>query len=390
MKLGLCFIASLLLLACNAGAAEVSAQQRTEQLEELLLELKERYHIPAAGVIVVNSDGVIDSLSIGVRDMNGTDPATAADFFHLGSNTKAITAFIAGKLVREGVIAWDSRFFDLVPELADESQGGYAAVTLGDLLSHRARIVPFVSGTEMEAIPVLEGDIVDRRVQFAGYILAMRPTRRSPQSRFKRYAYSNAGYVLAAVMMERASGSSWEELVERVMVDDLGLALHVGFPVDLGPDQPRGHLPGAYLGESRDFLMVYDTDYVLAHEDEMSPAGNLSMPMTAYARFIQLHLRGLRGENNYLSAETYHFMHFGVNQYAMGWENSRRRGAAFSEHSGSRGNFFCHVRIIPEQDLAIIAFANSGILNALDPVSYVFGGMRLARFFNSIESLYVR
>jgi hypothetical protein len=56
-------------------------------------------------------------------------------------------------------------------------------------------------------------------------------------------------------------------------------------------------------------------------------------------------------------------MHFGIAQYAIGWGNARKNGADVSSHSGSAGNFFCHARFIPEKDLAIVVFANSGIVN---------------------------
>jgi len=385
MKVVLAFIVFGLLLSFHTPVAEISGEQRTERLEQLLTEVKDHYNIPAIGVIVVNSDRVIDSVSIGRRDIHSGDPATSDDYFHLGSNTKAITAFIAAKLVHDGAIDWETRFFDLVPELTDAARDEYANITFGDLLSHRAWVRPYRSGAEMEHIPALEGAIQSQRIEFARYVLEEEPVRRPL---FKRYAYSNAGYVLIAVMMERATGRSWEQLVQDVMVEDLGLPTRVGFPIEIGPDQPRGHLPGAYLGEGKDVLVVYDTEYVVKHEEVMNPAGDLCMPMTEYARFIQLHLRGLRGEDNYLPAETYEFMHFGIDQYGMGWENAHIRGMEYSEHSGSRGNFFCHVRIVPGQDLAIIVFANSGILNALNPVSYFFGGIRLARYFDRIEALY--
>lgn len=94
-----------LLLGCRTPDAEISSEQRTERLEQLLTELKDHHNIPA---IVVDSNHVIDSLTIGRRNIHGEEPATSDDSFHLGSNTKAVTAFIAGKLVHDGAFDRES------------------------------------------------------------------------------------------------------------------------------------------------------------------------------------------------------------------------------------------------------------------------------------------
>ena len=389
MKTALYFTVLLLSVGCCTYAQSANhAQARDDRLEEILSTARDEFNIPALGVIVLSSSGVLDEVVIGVRDIRSNDAATADDYFHLGSNTKAVTGFIAAKLVRDGVLTWDTRIFDLIPELSDMSHEGYASVTLRDLMSHRAWVQPYTTGKEMQAIPVLDGDIAVKRIRFSKYVLREKPKKSSPLSRFKTYAYSNAGYILAAAMLEAASGKSWEQSAQETLVDDLGLSIHLGFPVELGPDQPRGHLPGSYLGDRSNTPVVYDSEYRLNNDDVLNPAGNLSMPMTDYAKFISLHLQGLTGADNYLPAEAYRFLHFGTKQYAIGWENTRRKGVEVSAHTGSKGNFFCHVRIVPEKDLAMIVFSNSGILNASKPIEYFFGGIKLERYLDDIQTLY--
>jgi D-alanyl-D-alanine carboxypeptidase len=384
-----CLILPVVFLNCGTCARTGSgAGTRTDRLADILDRAKKEFNIPALGVIALDSRGVIEQAIVGVRDIYGADPATCEDYFHLGSNTKSITGFIAAKLVQDGLIGWDARFFDLVPELAAASRSDYRDITLADLLSHRAWVQPFASGTELEEIPELKGGIMEKRIGFAEYVLKQKPTRTSGQSLFKPYAYSNAGYVLAAAMLERAGGRSWEELAHEVLVGDLGLSMHIGFPVELGSSQPRGHLPGAYIGKGKDTLMIYDTEYRVKHDDILSPAGNISMSMTDYAEFLRLNLQGLEGTDNYLTADMYRSIHFGIPQYAIGWENSRENNADVSSHSGSKGNFMCHARIIKDRDLAMVVFANSGIVNALDPISRFFGEMKLEGCLDEIQRLF--
>lgn len=97
----------------------------------------------------------------------------------------------------------------------------YAGVTLDELLSHRAGIPPYTAGSEYEHLPAFSGTVSEKRLQFAALILRETPVLPTSPA---LYAYSNAGYVLAALMLEQASGHSWEELVKRGFQEALASA----------------------------------------------------------------------------------------------------------------------------------------------------------------------
>jgi D-alanyl-D-alanine carboxypeptidase len=377
----------LMLSGCHLGTPDDDTDiGKHEKLSEILNEAKEEYNIPAVGAIILNSGIIIDKAIIGVRSVDGVQPVTFSDHFHLGSNTKAITGFIAGKLVEDGIITWDKQFFDLFPDLKAGAREDYYNITLSDLLSHRAYVLPLKTGVSdvLEQIPLLEGDIKDKRIAFSAHILKEKPVK----SLFGNYKYSNAGYVLAAAMLEEAGGMSWEDLVQRVLVEDLGLSVNAGWPIEIDDNQPRGHLPGSYVDEETGELIIYDKEYHYENDDILNPAGDLNINMLDYAEYIQLNLQGLNGNDNYLSSKTYQYMHFGIPDYSIGWENSRKDNYTISEHSGSKGNFFCHTYIVKEKDMAVIVFANSGILNALNKVEYFLGGIKLNNYLKEIENLY--
>lgn len=74
----------------------------------------------------------------GVRKINDTTPVTVNDLWHLGSDTKAMTATLIGRLVEQREIRWESTLAEIFPELASSMRDEMKAVTVKQLLSHRA------------------------------------------------------------------------------------------------------------------------------------------------------------------------------------------------------------------------------------------------------------
>jgi len=101
------------------------------------------YHIPEISYAVINANKTIEIAALGKHAIHLKDTATLNDRFHIGSNTKAMTAFVIAKYIELGKLKWTTKFFDLFPEWKEKSKADYADITLQDLLSHKAGIQPF-------------------------------------------------------------------------------------------------------------------------------------------------------------------------------------------------------------------------------------------------------
>jgi len=312
------------------------------------------YHLPALLAAVIEP-GRIRYVYAGVRRNDQPEPVRLTDYFHLASETKSVTSLLAAKLVEQGRLSWDSELLVIVPELRVGALPAYAHVTLGQLLSHRAGVVPFTAGAEYQKLSKLTGSLAERRARFGAYVLTLPP---APPEAGQAYRYSNAGYVLAALMLERVSHCSWETLVTKLF-QKLKLRHWLGFPNRHDPRQPWGHWRPTAADSA--FVPLGPTHaYQLA--DYMAPAGDLAMPLPDYARLTQLHLRGLLGRDNYVRAATFQTLHFGLPAYAYGWGVSSlaATGAAVSSHDGSAGTFFCHTILYPGQQVAFVVLTNDG------------------------------
>jgi CubicO group peptidase (beta-lactamase class C family) len=186
----------------------------------------------------VDAKAVLEIAALGKHSIQLTDTASLNDRFHIGSNTKAMTAFIIAKYVEKGKLNWNTKFFDLFPSWKSKSKPEYAKMTLQDLLSHRAGILPF-QGEDDPQIPDFKGNNIQKRKQFAQFVLTFSPVKIDNEHPF---VYSNAGYTLATLMVEKITGKSWEQLVDQVFNQDLKLNVKLSWPENQTNKDTWGHL----------------------------------------------------------------------------------------------------------------------------------------------------
>lgn len=353
----------VLLTAFNAKAQDI------QKIADSLIRTNK---IPELGFAVISVDSILELQTVGYHRVDLKSEQTKAkltDYFHLGSNTKAVTGFVAAKLIEENKIKWTTKFFDLFPEWKKNSNPLYFKITLADLLSHKARIQPYTSGLEFQQLPLFKGNKSDRRKKFAKYLLKQNPVI----SNKIVYNYSNAGYSIASLMLEKVSGKSWEQLTKNIMSKLVNVDIQFGWPNKFNTNEPYGH----WIENDTLKALSPKIEYNLSL---IEPAGDISMKLEDYAKFIQLNLKGLTGKGNILKVSTYLFLHYGLNDYAIGWRNVNKKNNQFSEHSGSAGTFFSYTLINKTKKIAYIVVANSatvetqeGIFNLLDKMKDKYG-----------------
>lgn len=331
--------------------------QNLNQLAETIIE---KYDIPQMSFSVLTKDSILIIQSVGYKKIGSQiehEKGGISDFFHLGSNTKAITGFIAAYLVEKNKINWETKFFDLFPKLKSDQNKEYHHITLKDLLTHRAKMQAFTDGKEFETLPKFIGNAQAQRQKFVESVLTLPKVDNDDA-----YHYSNAGYSAASMMLEKVSGKSWEELVHKVFTKELKLTYAMGWPNRNFENQPWGHWE-----ENGKLVPVSpQTDYNL---NLVQPGGDMSMNIVDYSKFIQLNLKGLSGGNAVLKTKTYQFLHNAENEYAIGWGNGEKDNIKYSAHAGTDGSFYSFALIDRNNLIAYIILVNSGDESAQRGVS---------------------
>lgn len=332
-----------------------------EQLIEILEETRQETGVPSiAGVVTSHSD-ILALEAVGVRRLGELTQVTINDRFHSGSNAKAMTATVCAILVDRGLLNWETTPLDIFPELKDKLLPEYKAITLEMLLRHMAGIPPYTDDeAEDFVIPDFNQIPVEGHIgYFAKWVLQERPPIVEPG---KEFSYSNAGYTIAGAIIEAVTGNTWAGAMKEYLFDPLGMeaVAGVGWPALREPDQPWGHLVEG--GK----LVPHPPDDDYQPESYLAPAGDVSVSLPQYARFLQMNLQGLQGRETVLSGEGVWRIHNkGEPGYGMGWGVTTMRGiealGLFSTHAGSAGTFILVAGISHTHDRAVAMATNSGV-----------------------------
>jgi CubicO group peptidase (beta-lactamase class C family) len=355
-----------LVAACQPAAPVSSGPPITPPDTPLGLQLgraRSSGRLPAVAGVRVTANGEVQAHAFGLRRADQTELVTSDDHFHLGSNSKAITASLLGALVDDGAIAWDLTIGASFPDIAARMTPAWRAVTLRQLLTHRAGMAPFTSPEEILGMPdaVRRGSPAAQRQAFAAWLL-----QRPMPGTVGQFEYSNAGYGIAMAMAERVTGRSFEQLLQERLFDRLGIpasAVRIGWPALQG-SAPWGHVEAGRGWTPHDPT----DDRIIAIPAALAPAGDLSMTMAGYARFLQMHLRGLAGQDDVLRAATIRQLHQPDGDYAFGWGIQEDASGIAHFHEGSAGTFHMVTVLIPRRGVAVATVTNAGGDDAADAI----------------------
>ncbi|MEM7446231.1 MAG: serine hydrolase domain-containing protein [Pseudomonadota bacterium] len=344
--------------------SQAGADQLAESLAE---ELLSRTSAPGVGVAYALGDDTGIAVA-GVRAVGEAVPIELADLWHIGSNTKSMTATLVARLAESGSIDWDDRVGDVLSDRLPEIHPAFQEVTYHELLDHRAGLVANIDAEQSLSLAgtLEDREVVADRMGYAAMVLSQEPVFPPGEG----YLYSNAGYVVAGTMLEVSTGLSWEDLMRQEVFDRLGLA-SAGFgpPGTIGSlSQPRGHAGTLSTG-----LAPMEPDQWADNVPALGPAGTVHMNLADLLTFLTAHLDE---PATYLSDESWQMLHRpeGDASYRAGWITPP---GGLLVHTGSNTFWYLLVAVWPERDAVLVLACNYGDIAFLDPE---FGAVA-ARFF---------
>ncbi|MFE4971355.1 serine hydrolase domain-containing protein [Kitasatospora sp. NPDC056651] len=177
----------------------------------------------APGVLVTVADGESRWVgTAGVADRRTGRPPRPADHFRVGSITKTFTAVLVLQLEAEGRLSVDDTVEKWLPGMVRGHGHDGRRITVRQLLNHTSGVYNYLNDPALHQIgPIWLQHLHDTWTPEELLAVAMsKPPAANPGERF---VYSNTNYLLAAMIVERITGSSYEHELRRRIIDPLHL-----------------------------------------------------------------------------------------------------------------------------------------------------------------------
>jgi D-alanyl-D-alanine carboxypeptidase len=219
---------ALLLLPVTAFGDDPNPSIATE-VDLYVRAQMDRQHIPGLSLAVVKDGQVVYSNAYGLADVELNVPVTADTVFQIQSVTKTFTATAIMMLVEERKVGLD----DAVSKYLEGTPESWSPITVRHLLTHTSGIKDFIN----EPTGSLRLDVSEQEVLEA---TAPRPLDFTPGG---RYAYSNTGYHLLAMIIRKVTGRSYGDFLAERVFKPLGMRhTTVQELSEVIPGRARGYL----------------------------------------------------------------------------------------------------------------------------------------------------
>jgi len=182
------------------------------KLDAFITRALKEYQVSGAAVAVVQNGKAVLLKGYGVRDVTKPGAVDENTIFQLASATKTLTGAAAATVVDEGKLDWDKPIFNYLPEFVGYDPYMTRWLTERDLLAQRTGW-PAYSGDQLDSFGYDRAEIL-RRLRFFKPRYSLREVAQ----------YSNPGFFVAGEVAARASGQSWNDLVEKRLFTPLEMS----------------------------------------------------------------------------------------------------------------------------------------------------------------------
>ncbi|HKV50086.1 MAG TPA: serine hydrolase [Gemmatimonadaceae bacterium] len=348
---------SFVALSFYIAAPTLAAQGPLGDFDAYVAKAVNDWNVPGLAIAVVKDDSVVFAKGYGVRTIGSHDRVDTHTLFANASTTKAFTALAIEMLAADGKVRVDAPVITYLPWLQLSDPYVTREVTVRDLLTHRtglpeADFLWYGTSTDLPEIV--------RRLRYV-----------KPETSFRtHFTYENDTYAAAGLIVQQASGESWERFDKQRIFDPLGM--HETYTNT-----------AAAAAESNIATPHYEVDDTVRAvprlaTDNIGPAGAMYSSVSDMARWIRFLLDSGRvngtplldsahfnemfrvqmpvgADGFYPTAQLTH-PHFTA--YGLGWFLEDYRGEYVVFHTGSIDGFVAIVGLIPDRKVGVVVFAN--------------------------------
>jgi CubicO group peptidase (beta-lactamase class C family) len=309
---------------------------------------------PGCAVLVVKDDRAVFRKGYGVTHLRTFNAITPATNFRLASLTKQFTATAVMLLVHDGKLHFD----DSLPNVFPDFPAYGRAITVRNLLNHTSGLLDYedlmaekYAGVPDERIP---------QIKDAGVLELMKQQSATRFPPGTRWEYSNSGYAVLAMVVEKVSGVSFGDFLRERIFKPAGMTRSVAYEKGKNevPDRAYGHSKtaagwketdqsstSAVLGDGGIYTSLDDLekwDWALSHHIQLS--AKEMEPAYTPATSSGSPLEKQSGE--------------AAPRYGFGWFLDPYRGHRRYSHYGETVGFRNAIQRFPGDHLTVVVLCN--------------------------------
>lgn len=328
------------------SAAEVGAF-----FDGVMPKLMETHHVPGAAISLVKDGKLLFAKGYGYANLDTKKPVHPDEtLFRIASISKLFTWIAVMQQVEEGKIDLDTDVNKYLKKFKIPDTYPGRPVTMRHLMTHSAGFDDHIEPRLYSRDP---SDLEPLRV----FLKRTWPPRVRPPGEIS--VYSNYGTSLAALIVEEVSGMSFQEYIEKRIIQPLGMnrtTIAQPLPAGLSSDMSVGYVYGKAGYVPQEFELI-----------RLPPAGAISTTATDMAKLmialLQIGRYGnvrILGQAAALEMQTPQFSPGpGVSALCLGIYETPLHGLRIIGHAGDTVFFHSNLFIIPRERIGLFVTANS-------------------------------
>lgn len=328
-------------------------------LDRYVTEAMAEFDIPGIAIGVIKNGEIEHLKGYGVREVGKEGPVNGDTLYAIASNSKAFTAAALAILVDDGVLDWDDKVIDYLPNFRMMDAWVTREFTIRDLLTHRSGMglgagdLMFWPSTEVSRTEIIEN------IRHLKMVSGFRT----------EYAYDNTLYVVAGEVIAAASGVTYEAFIQSRIMNQLAIGdrcladiTNLGNIENIA--EPHVTVDGSLQKASR----LYEVGEPMV----IAAAGGIQCSARSMLKWMDAHLKdgaGLMSKKQHDEmwssqtiqpvSQTDHNWH-GTNfsAYGLGFRLKDYHGLKHVSHTGGLLGMVTYTVMIPKEKLGIVVLTN--------------------------------
>ena len=315
---------------------------------------------PGAAVEVIRNGQIVFQHGYGLTDLRSLHPIDEHTDFRLASLTKQFTAMAIMLLVHDGKLRYDQTLADVFSEFPAYGK----TITIREILNHTSGLVDYedlmakqYGNTPDDQIP---------QISDAGVLALMEKASTTQFPPGSKWQYSNSGYCVLAMVIEKTSGKSYGEfLKDRIFVP-------VKMSKTLAYEKGKNEVTNRAYGHTAQGTTFRETDQsstsaTLGDGGVYTSLADLARWDAALASHMLLSEAEMRPAltpvhpSASLAQESGHAV-----SYGFGWFLEPYHGHERMWHYGETIGFRTSIQRFPKDHLTVIVLSNRADLSAID------------------------